>query len=37
MERLPDRRRIVDEIRLVHPDEEHGFRLEPVPVTGGCL
>jgi pilus assembly protein CpaF len=37
MERLPDGRRIVDEIRLVHPDEEHGFRLEPVPVTGGCL
>ena len=36
MERLAVGRRGVDEIRAVHPDEEQGSRLEPVPVTGGC-
>ncbi len=35
MERLPDGRRVVDEIRTVWPDEEHGFRLEPVPGPDG--
>ncbi len=35
MDRLPDGRRVVDEIRAVWPDEEHGFRLEPVPGPDG--
>ena len=34
MERLQSGRRIVDEIREVFPDEEHGFRLCPVEVEG---
>ena len=37
MERIPCGRRIVDEIREVTPDEEHGFRLCPVLLKGGDL
>ncbi len=35
MERYPDGRRVVDEIRSVCPDDEHGFRLSPVTAEGG--